>query len=245
MKDKLTFNSLLLLALFSALAPAAFASATWYVNGVSGNNSNNCLSPSTACKTIGHAISLASSGDTIMVAAATYKENLSISKSLNIIGFGASTTIIDGGGMKTVVTVSNANAHVGLSNLTIRNGSAKSGGGIYNIGTLAISNSTITANRAGALGGGGGIYNVGGLTIYNSTISGNQGIGTIEGFSQGGGIYNGGTMTVSRSTVRGNNLRDGEGGGIANAGNETIINSTIVGNNGFLRGGGIVSAVTT
>jgi hypothetical protein len=52
---------LMLSALLLALAPAALASNTWYVNGVTGSDSNNCMSPTTACKTIGHAISLASS----------------------------------------------------------------------------------------------------------------------------------------------------------------------------------------
>jgi hypothetical protein len=55
--------------------------------------------PTTACKTIKHAISLASSGDTIMVAAATYTENLTIGISLKVIGSGARTTIVDGGGV--------------------------------------------------------------------------------------------------------------------------------------------------
>jgi hypothetical protein len=57
------------------------------------------LSSATACKTIGHAISLAHSGDTIMVGSATYTENLTIGISLNVIGSGASTTIVDGIGM--------------------------------------------------------------------------------------------------------------------------------------------------
>ena len=108
MKDKLTFSSLLLLALFSALAPAALASTTWYVNGNSGSDSNNCKSPSTACKTIGHAISLAASGDSISVTAATYKENLTIGISLKIFGSNASTTFVDGGGIGRVVTISSA-----------------------------------------------------------------------------------------------------------------------------------------
>jgi hypothetical protein len=51
------------------------ASTTWYVNGVAGSDSNNCLSPTTACKTIGHAIGLAASGDIVRVAAAIYTEN--------------------------------------------------------------------------------------------------------------------------------------------------------------------------
>src|SRR5438445_808830 len=65
MTHKLPTTTLLLMALF--LAPTAVASTTWYVNGVSGNNSNTCTSPTTACKTIKHAISLAASGDSIIV----------------------------------------------------------------------------------------------------------------------------------------------------------------------------------
>src|SRR5215472_8325393 len=97
MKGKL-ITILVLVAPFLVLAPTALASATWYVNGVSGSDSNNCMSAQTGCKTIGHAISLASSGDSIIVAPATYTENLTISVSLKILGSGATTAIIDGGG---------------------------------------------------------------------------------------------------------------------------------------------------
>jgi nitrous oxidase accessory protein NosD len=80
-------SSLLMTALLMGLAPTALASTTWYVDGV--NGSDSCMSPATACKTIGRAITLASPGDSIMIAAATYKENLTIGKSLNLIGAGA------------------------------------------------------------------------------------------------------------------------------------------------------------
>jgi len=80
MRHILTFSSLAFGALFVALAPAALASNTWYVDGVNGNDNNDCKTAQTACQTIGHAISLASSQDSIMVAPATYKENLTISK---------------------------------------------------------------------------------------------------------------------------------------------------------------------
>jgi hypothetical protein len=186
-------SSLLLLALFLALVPTALASNTWYVDGVHGKNKNDCKSPQTACKTIGHAISLAHSGDSIMVAAATYTENLNIGFSLKIVGSGAQTTIIDGGGKDTVVRIPNTSAHVTLSKVTIRNGSAfGEGGGIGNSGTLAIDNSTISGNGAvkTGLSRGGGIANIGTLSISNSTISGNT------ASAWGGGIYNGGTLTI-------------------------------------------------
>jgi len=238
---------LLLMAMFLAIASTALASTTWYVNGVSGSDNNNCMSSQIACKTIGHAISLASSGDSIMVAAATYTENLTIGFSLTVVGSGAGTTIIDGGRVNTVVTVSNPNAYVSLSKLKIRNGFvANCGGGVHNIGTLAISNGTISRNFAGPYGrGGGGICNGGNgkLTINNSTISGNQSGGSIEYLSDsGGGIYNGGKLTINNSTISGNHA--GEGGGIFNGGTATINNSIIRGNTAVLRGGGIDSGGT-
>src|ERR1700730_6442393 len=96
------FSRLPFVALFLVLGPAALASSTWYVNQVNGSDKNNCKSPQHACKTIGHAISLASSGDSIMIAAATYRENLTLNFSLELIGAGARTTIVNGRGANTV-----------------------------------------------------------------------------------------------------------------------------------------------
>ena len=87
MKCKLLTSFLFAVAVM-ALGSTAVAT-TWYVNGVSGSNNNNCLSPTTACKTIGYTISLAASDDSVMVAAATYTENLTIGVSLKVIGSGA------------------------------------------------------------------------------------------------------------------------------------------------------------
>lgn len=56
------YRSLLPIALFLVLVPSALASTTWYVDGVNGNDGNNCQTPQTACKTIGHGISLAALG---------------------------------------------------------------------------------------------------------------------------------------------------------------------------------------
>ncbi len=235
-------SSLLSLTLFLALAPAALASTTWYVNGVSGSDNNNCTSPQTACKSIGHAISLASSGDSIMVAAATYTENLSIGFSLKLIGSSASTTIIDGGLHSTVVSIPNSSAHVALSRVTIRNGYANCcGGGINNSGTLTINNSSVSGNtaRGKILGAGGGIFNSGTLTIANSTVSTNGAAGIpvegVPGRGAGGGIFNHGLLTVNNSTISGNTafgLGGANGGGIANhiygsSGTLTINNGTL------------------
>jgi hypothetical protein len=55
----------------------------------------------------------------VLVAAATYPENLTINFSVRIAGAGASTTIIDGGGKGPVVMIPKANTHVTISKLTI------------------------------------------------------------------------------------------------------------------------------
>jgi len=248
-------TNLVLIMLSVILAPAAGASTTWYVDGVNGNDANHCQATHAACKTIGHAISLASSGDTIIVAPAIYTENLTINFSLNLIGSGARTTILDGGGVQRVINISTGN--VTLSGLTVRNGLATPGyggvgGGIYNAGNLFISASTITANVASAvcppsscMGGGGGIYNSGKLTISMSTVAANTAeAGCVYNqhapcvsTADGGGIFNRGTIILSNSTIAANVARHivngfafHNVGGIANIGKATISNSTISGN---------------
>jgi hypothetical protein len=227
-KHRIAFIYLPLLAVFLVLASTtALASSTWYVDGVNGSDNNNCKTPQTACKTIKHAISLAHSGDSIMVAAATYKENLTIGLSLTLIGAGASTTIIDGGYITTVVTISNADADVVLSRVTIQHGSYAYGGGILNYGILTIKASTISGNRAPGIHGGlgGGIRNDGTLTINNSTLSGNVEEGRSGDYGGGGGIRNDGTLTIHNSTLSGNKASGG--GGINNRVTATLQNSIV------------------
>jgi hypothetical protein len=234
-----------LLVCFLTLSPAALASTKWYVDGVNGSDSNNCKSRQHACKTIGHAISLATSGDAITIAASIYTENINIPFSLTIVGSGDATTIFDGGGVNTVVTISNTGAHVSLSKVTIRNGSAGAGGGINNSGTLTVSNSTLSENTV--YGFGGGIWNGGTLTINNSTLSGN---GVVFFFGpRGGGIWNGGTLTINNSTLSGNSEccgSGGRGGGISNLGVMLMSNSTLSGNRATRggHGGGISNGGT-
>jgi hypothetical protein len=175
-----------------------------------------------------------------MVAADTYSESLTIKISLNVIGAGAQATIIDGGGVNTVVAVSSG-THVALSGVTVRHGRASNGAGIYNQGTLTINNATVSGNlafpRLPVSGeGGGGILNSGALTINNSTISGNgAGCGYLPCYSRGGGILNYGTLYMNNSTVTGNgasgHAAKSEGGGIyTSVGFLTVANSTISGN---------------
>jgi hypothetical protein len=262
-----TYTSLPAIALFLTLAPTSQGSNTWYVNGVSGSDTNACTAPTSACKTIGHAISLAAVGDSIIVAPATYHETITIAISLNIIGSGARTTIVDGGGKVTVVSVSNATANVALSQLTIQNGSPS---GIYNLGVLALTNSTVRnnyvykncANYCSGIGA--GIRNEGSATISNSTIANNsihvycspQNYPHLC-FAYGGGISNegGGHLAIINSTLTGNSVSGKMNGqpfgccgaifmSLDNQTSLTINSSTIAGNSATGSIGGIVGVTT-
>jgi hypothetical protein len=203
----------------------------WYVDGVHGSNRNDCASRRFACKTIAHAISLTSPGDSIVVAAATYPENLTVRHSLKILGSGAATTIIDGRRRASAFLITHPGSVVTLSRMTMRNaGGLGDGGAIYNCSTtLTIVDSIVTENRVrrglGTYGYGGGIYNCLGstLTIINSTFSRNSAEG-------GGAICNGGSLTIISSTFSGNVARKHRGGGIFNYGVLTVNNSTFSGN---------------
>jgi Right handed beta helix region len=99
-------------------------------------------------------------------------------------------------------------------------GDIAGGGGIVNIGTLSVTNSTFSVNAA--FGGGGAIANGGTLRIANSTFSENSA-------GHGSSINNGATMTVINCTFSGNKSR---GGVIGNGGTLTVINSTFSSNSG-------------
>ncbi len=229
-----------MIAILAALAQTASA-ATWYVSGRRGSDNNSCTSATAACKTIGHAIGLAASGDSIMIAAATYPENLNITANLALTGAGALNTIIDGKEIARVISIENTSAIVTISRVTIRHGVAAGGGGILNWGTLTVNASTITANSASSSysATGGGVYNSGTLTINNSTLSANAGT---TNFIYGGAIYNSGTLAVNNCTLSGNHaggFTGGGGGGIYNDSVAIIDNTTISGNSGTPNGGGI------
>ena len=171
--------------------------------------------------------------------------DLDITEDLTINGAGATSTIIDGGGIDRVIQVDSIALFptTQIDAVTIRNGNPGAelevfyeGGGIANLnGHMTLTNSTITGNAV-LSGGGGGIFNQQILTITNSTISGNTGLSTN---TQGGGIYSSGEMAITNSTVSGNSA--GGGGGMYGEGMLTITDSTISGNSAVGDGGGIFS----
>jgi hypothetical protein len=192
-----------------------------------------------------------------MIAAATYSENLTISKSLKIVGSNKRRTIIGGGGTNTVVNIPNSAAHVTLSGLTIRNGFARGGGGIYSSGMLTINNSTISGNTVRtenftpfSSSEGAGIYSSGMLTINNTTISGNSAFAAYCHLAPcgafGGGIFNLGGVAINNSTLSvSGNAANGVGPGFARgggiAGPATLQNSIVANNSGGNCSGTMIS----
>ena len=173
------------------------------------------------------------SGQTITLAGT----QLELTDNVTIAGLGAHSSIIDGNASSRIFQV-NSDVTANISGLTITNGSSNSGGGIYNLGTLTLSNSTVSNSYASSYGG--GIENeFGTLTVTGSTISGNM------SGEFGGGIDNYyGSLSVTNSTISGNST-NGSGGGILVEGETTLNHVTITDNladsddDGFGTGGGI------
>ncbi len=146
---------------------------------------------------------------------------------------GAGQIAISGSGLTGVFMLG---GNVALFGLTIENGRAYNGGGVYNYGTLAITNTTFAGNTATT--GGGAVYNYGTLAIANTTFAGNTAT------TGGGGIYNSGALTVTSCTFQDENSAATDGGAIYNQGMATISGCTFAGNSATGTGGGIYDAGT-
>lgn len=99
---KSTSNSVVKTVVRSGFAVSALALA------VACQAATLCVNPTGAsgCQTtIGAAVTAAAAGDTIQVAAGTYKEDVDVTKSLSLVGAGSATTIIDATGLANGVNV--------------------------------------------------------------------------------------------------------------------------------------------
>ncbi|NJO14861.1 MAG: hypothetical protein HC877_03675 [Thioploca sp.] len=170
---------------------------------------------------------------------------------------------LDGGSAgKRVIRVASGKT-VEIRGMTIRNGgspfsaagsfSPNEGGGIYNEGTLTITNCVIENNLAKLKGG--GIYSIGSpmvpstlilnrTSIYNNQTRVNGSIPWNEG---GGGVLNdvNSSLTINNSTISGNQVMgsNNKGGGIFNLGNTVVLtNNTITNNDAKQPSGAIYNA---
>ena len=154
--------------------------------------------------------------------------DLDVVAPVTISGVDPADTIIDGGGIDRIFDIHSG--IVVISGVMIYNGdSVIFGGGIHNEASLTLSNSTISENKANSGGGianrgngvititnsavitnsssgnGGGIANFSDMILIYSTVSSNT-----AGVSGGGIINSGGNLEVSRSTVV-SNTADSDG----------------------------------
>jgi len=83
--------------------------------------------------TVQGAVEAAQEGDTILIVPGTYRENLTVAKSIALIGPDRDTAVLDGG-VSDAVTVASGGALV-LKSLTVTNGregvSARRGGQVW------------------------------------------------------------------------------------------------------------------
>lgn len=217
--------------------------------------------PEWAATSIQAAVDAAFAGDTIMVAAATYPERITIARSLHLrggwdAGFSARdprahVTTINAGG--STVSFMNVSGSCGIDGFTIRGGTGTSaslpyngiyGGGIfcYNSSPV-ISNNVITAcgyTGAAQFSGGGGVAVYGGTAVIESN--------TIDGClaQSGGGVY----LYQTSAELRGNRISGAaphpEYGGTRSGGGIFALHSSVEmsGNTvedctGYTNGGGI------
>lgn len=150
----------------------------------------------------------------------------SLTGTVSITGPGPQLLTVSGSNQSRVFAI-DVGANVQLTGLTIADGKTTNnvhGAGIFNQGTLAVSNCQVLRNTAiGRFGG--GIYNSGNLGLLSSTISTNEALGTsgapgaggAGGGGGGGGLGGGifiadGRVNISDVTVFGNIARGGNGG---------------------------------
>ena len=189
---------------------------------------------------------------------------LIVDRNLTIVGPGSANLAIRGNGSVGPLVTVPSGISASISGLTVRNGiSGIGGGGIYNGGSLTLTDCVISNNTTSLSAypnGGGGVYNEGSLTFTGCTIAGNYTSldpnSTNDG-GPGGGIYNKlGSVNLNNCVVS-NNLTAGSvnggcnGGGIWSSGllalNACLLNGNRTGAGGYGGfnggdGGGIYSS---
>jgi predicted outer membrane repeat protein len=231
------------------------------VNGSSGNDAWNGQSSTYQSgitgpkKSIKNATGTITKYGTIKIANGVYSgiknTNITITKSMTIIGQTMKGTIINGTNTNTIFLIK-PGVILNLNNLTITNGVSKdSSGSITNLGTLTVSKCYFSYNKADI---GGAILNHGNLKIDQTSFYKNHAV-------SGGAVFNNGILQLSDSAFIGNSGKDGgaiysfeksfnvtncsfknnyatgAGGAICKNGGIMNVNSTIfTGNSGFAGG---------
>ncbi len=164
---------------------------------------NLCVNPGAASGcygTIGAAVKAANAGDQIKVAAGQYAEDVTITKSLSLIGAGAGATIINARGLSNGIYIDGLDnaglAHVLVSGFTVMNANFE-GILLTNASYIVIAQNHVTGNAQS-------------LNVSASTCAGLPVFETSEASDCGEGIH---LVGVDHSTVS-NNLVELNSGGV-------------------------------
>lgn len=196
--------SLITITIVNSINTATAANVdTIYVNGQSGNDSNDGLTLETPKKTIKAGIDALSNEGTVNIASGTYYETgLTIAKNVKIVGDGVT---IDGQNNDRILNIQSG--IVTISGIKFQKGiketSSYEGGAIYMVkGVLTIENCVFINNKAEEWGG--AIYQKEGyLNVKNCNFKGNIARG-------GGAIYqDAGTITIESSAFTSNTANEG------------------------------------
>ncbi|MBO7602962.1 MAG: right-handed parallel beta-helix repeat-containing protein [Bacteroidales bacterium] len=180
-------------------------------------------------------------------------DNIKLSSSLIINGPKTATIDLNGhtlnrglgsmvSGVGQVIGV-RSGAVLNMSNGYITGGWGGDGGGIFNVGTVNLTNVSIYANNGNDRGG--GIANHGTLTMKDCTVSENTSFDSMD-LTGGGGIFNyeGATATLTNVVFSDNDNRKYGGAGLVNMGTATLIDCTFIDNSCPTNGGGIWNSGT-
>ncbi len=166
-------------------------------------------------------------GHSVIDLTAGQLELSNVTGAVNIIGPGARTLAISGGGESRVFQVDQG-ASASVIGLTITGGvTTGDGGGVLNDGTLSLAGVAVVGNSAA---NGGGVDNMGTALIVGSAIDENS------ASADGGGIFNTGKLTVTNSTLA-TNSAGADGGGLYNRGLAILALSTVEDNSASAGGG--------
>lgn len=146
--------------------------------------------------------------------------NINLTEQISISNSGFSLIIKNGslvGNNTFGILLINPGSKVKLCKLTVENGHATNGGGIFNLGTLKLRKATLSNNKADVSGG--AIYNgPTGIVASRDSLIVDSSASDGSSNNGGGGIFNLGTVAfLSNTTIAGNSTR-GFGGGINNQG---------------------------
>jgi CSLREA domain-containing protein len=228
-------------AVFLVLPGAAGAQTPVTVNTTADGDDGACTTAAGGC-TLREAASRTPDDAVIALPAGSYvltQGPLVVGGARQLQGAGARSTTISGDVASRVVSIPE-NAATAISGVSIMDGDAVQGGGIFVAqgAELDLVESMVRFNVAET---GGGIYSEGNLIVTRSTIAFN---GALEGEARGGGlaIVDGGATLVA-TTVSGN-FSDNTGGGLYTSADVTLESVTIAQNQAFAglspsSGGGI------